>query len=61
MFLSDVLPNELVVSEMEWKWFFPEVVFEIMEQLISLTMIPMLRDRSSYDEVEDVGKPRSMA
>ena len=32
-----------------------------MEELISLMMIPMLRDWSSHDEVDDVGKPGRMA
>ena len=46
---------------MEYKWFFAEVVFEIIEELISLTMIPMLRDLSSHDEVDDVSKLGSVA
>ena len=39
----------------------PKVVLEIMEELISLMMIPMLRDRSNHDEVDDVCIPQSVA
>ena len=39
----------------------PRVLFEIMEELISLMTILILQDRSSHDEVDDVGKPRSVA
>ena len=42
---------------MEKKWFFPKVVLELMKELIFLMLIPVLRDRSSDDEVDDVCVP----
>ena len=35
-------------------WFFPKVVLELIEEHIFLMLIPMLRDRSSDDEVDNV-------
>ena len=31
-----------------------------MEELIFLVLVPVLRDRSSYDEVDDVRVPRGV-
>ena len=42
---------------MEQKRFLPKIVFELVEELIFLVPIPMLRDRSSEDEVDDVRVP----
>ena len=42
---------------MEQKRFFPKVIFELMEELIFLMPVPVLRDRSSDDEVDDVRVP----
>ena len=42
---------------MEHKRFFPKVVLELMEELIFLMPVPVLRDRSSDDEVDDVHVP----
>ena len=42
---------------MEQKWFFPEIVLELVEELIFLVSVPVLRDRSSHDEVDDVRVP----
>ena len=42
---------------MEKKWFFPKVVLELMEELIFLMSVPVLGDRSSDDEVDDVRVP----
>ena len=46
---------------MEYEGFFLKVVLEIVEELISLMKIPMLRDQSYHDEVDDVCIPRGMA
>ena len=46
---------------MELEWFFPEVVLEIVEELISLITILMLQDRSIHDEVDYVCIPRCLA
>ena len=39
---------------MEQKRFFPEIVLKLMEELIFLVSVPVLWDRSSDDEVDDV-------
>ena len=39
---------------MEQKRFFPEIVLELFEELIFLMSVPVLRDRSSDDKVDDV-------
>ena len=39
---------------MEQKRFFPKIVLKIMDELIFLVSVPVLRDRSSDDEVDDV-------
>ena len=46
---------------MEKKWFFPKVVLELMQELIFLMPVPVLRDQSSDDEVEDVRVSRGVA
>ena len=42
---------------MEQKWFFLEIVLEFVEELIFLVSVPVLRDRCSHDEVDDVRVP----
>ena len=39
---------------MEQKWFLPKIVLELVEELIFFMPVPMLQDRSSDDEVDDV-------
>ena len=39
---------------MEQRRFFPEIILELVEELIFLVSVPVLRDRSSDDEVDDV-------
>ena len=39
---------------MEQKWFFLEIVLKLMEELIFLVSVPVLRDRSSDNEVDNV-------
>ena len=45
---------------MEQKWFLPKIVLELMEELFFLVSVPVLRDRSSDDEVDDVRVPGGM-
>ena len=45
---------------MEQKWFFPEIVLKLMEELIFLVPVLMLWDRSSDDEVDNVRVPRGV-
>ena len=40
---------------MEQKQFFPEIILELVEELIFLMPVSVLRDRSSDDKVDDVG------
>ena len=42
---------------MEQKRFFLEIILKLMEELNFLMPVPMLRDRSSDDEVDDVRVP----
>ena len=46
---------------MKYKWFFPKIVLELMEELIFLMPILVLWDQSSDDEVDDVCVPWSVA
>ena len=46
---------------MEQNWFFPEIILELMEELIFLVSVPVLRDRSSHDEADDVRVPGGVA
>ena len=49
--------DNVVVSSVEQKQFSSKVILELMEELIFLMSIPVLRDRSSDDEVDDVRVP----
>ena len=42
---------------MEQRRFFPEIILELVEELIFLVSILVLRDRSSDDETDDVHVP----
>ena len=42
---------------MEQKWFFPEIVLELVKEIIFLVSVLVFRDRSSHDEVDDVRVP----
>ena len=46
---------------MEYKRFFSEIVLKLMEELIFLMSVPVLRDQSSDDEVDDVRIPGGMS
>ena len=42
---------------MEWEWFFPKIVLELMEKLIFFMTIPVVGDQSNHNEVHDVCIP----
>ena len=48
---------DLVVSCIEWKGFFPKIIFEFMEEFIFSMPIPMLWDRSSHKKIDNVREP----
>ena len=52
--------DDLVVSKVEQKRFFSKVILELMEKLIFFMPVPVLRDRSSDDEVDHVRVPEGV-